>query len=388
MLHTPTTLTTLLLAAALGLPAHAFPQNDGAAGQQDARANGHAHTRRTDPAAQQPTRAETLFYLTDSDDGFASFRDHLDAISIVGPQSFAVDSDGVVWGEVDPRVLRLAKRHDVHVMPLVVNTGFSQAQIHALLHNPTARARAISQMVELGRRNGFWGWQFDLEDIHLTDRDSLTAFYRQTAKALRDAGMKLSIAVVPWDGRVGSTRWHRYMRADWREAYDVAALAKAGDFISLMTYSQHNAGTPPGPVAGLPWMRANLRYTLAQGVPPDRISLGVPTYSEHWQPGYQPGAAGTGGLHPTAREVSYARAMSFLSRYGVEPQWLDKQGVHYAFWEHDGAFEYVFLEDRRSFAAKLDLMREKRLRGISVWVLGDEDPATWHVVHQELDVVH
>ncbi|MEJ2218690.1 MAG: glycosyl hydrolase family 18 protein [Gemmatimonadota bacterium] len=338
--------------------------------------------------AQKSTRAETLFYLTDSDNGFASFRDHVDAISIVGPQSFAVDSDGVVWGEVDPRVLDLAKQHHVKVMPLVVNTGFDQAQIHALLNDRQARARAVATLVELGRRHKFWGWQFDLEDIHLTDRDSLTAFYRQTAKALHAAGMKLSIAVVPWDGRVGSTRWHRYMRANWREAYDLAALARIGDFISLMTYSEHNSGTPPGPVAGLPWMRANVEYTLSLGVPPERISLGVPTYSAHWQPGYQPGASGTGGLHPTAREIPYARAMSLLSRYGVEPQWLEQQGVYYAFWDHDGAFEYIFLEEHRSFAAKLDLLRQEGLRGISVWVLGDEDPAVWKVVSQKLDVVH
>jgi spore germination protein len=338
--------------------------------------------------AQKPTRAETLFYLTDSDEGFASFRDHIDAISIVGPQAFAVDSDGVVWGEVDPRVLALARQHNVKVMPLVVNPGFDQAQVHALLNDPQARARAAATFVELGKRHGFYGWQFDLEDIHLTDRDSLTAFYRQTAEALHAAGMKLSIAVVPWDGRVGSTRWHRYMRANWREAYDLAALAGIGDFISLMTYSEHNSGTPPGPVAGLPWMRSDLEYTLSLGVSPDRISLGVPTYSAHWQPGYQPGASGTGGLHPTAREIPYARAMSLLSRYGVERQWLAKQGVYYAFWDHDGAFEYVFLEERRSFGEKLDLVREKGLRGISVWVLGDEDPGTWKVLSERLDVVH
>jgi spore germination protein YaaH len=338
--------------------------------------------------AQKPTRAETLFYLTDSDAGFRSFRDHVDAISIVGPQSFSVDSDGVVWGEVDPRVLNLARQHHVKVMPLVVNPGFDQAQIHALLNNPEARARAVATLVALGQRHEFWGWQFDLEDIHLTDRDSLTAFYRQTAKALHAAGMKLSIAVVPWDGRVGSTRWHRYMRANWREAYDLVALARIGDFLSLMTYSQHNSGTPPGPVAGLPWMRANVEYTLSLGVPADRISLGVPTYSAHWQPGYRPGATGTGGLHATARQMPYEHAMSLLSRYGVEPRWLEKQGVYYAFWDHDGAFEYVFLEERRSFAAKLDLLREEGLRGISVWVLGDEDPGVWKVVAQKLDVEH
>jgi spore germination protein YaaH len=40
-------------------------------------------------------------------------------------------------------------------------------------------------------------------------------------------------------------------------------------------------------------------------------------------------------------------------------------------------WEWVFLENARSFAAKLALVREKRLRGFSAWVLGGEDPGIW-----------
>ena len=42
-----------------------------------------------------------------------------------------------------------------------------------------------------------------------------------------------------------------------------------------------------------------------------------------------------------------------------------------------GTFEWIFYEDARSFRAKLDLVGKHRLRGFSVWVLGEEDPAIW-----------
>jgi spore germination protein YaaH len=42
-----------------------------------------------------------------------------------------------------------------------------------------------------------------------------------------------------------------------------------------MTYAQHTGGTTPGPVAGYPWVLACLRYVLALGVPPEKISLGL-----------------------------------------------------------------------------------------------------------------
>lgn len=324
-------------------------------------------------AAQAPVSPEWLFYMTGSDASFESFRAHVDHIDVVGPQVFAVKGDGVVWGEVDRRVLELAGQHGVRVMPLLVNRGFDQAEAHALLNDPAARARAVRSMVEIGRRDGFWGWQFDLENVHVGDRDRLTAFYREAARALHDAGMTLSIAVVPYTGEAGASSWHHYMAANWRGAFDVPALAGAGDFISYMTYAQHNVGSPPGPVAGLPWVRANLEHILTLGVPPDRISLGIPAYSGYWAPGYDASAAGTASLRPVYREVSHQRAVELLDRFRATPRWLPDQGTSMAFWEHDGVFEYLFLEDARAFRAKLALLEEyPGLRGISVWVLGAE----------------
>jgi spore germination protein YaaH len=45
-----------------------------------------------------------------------------------------------------------------------------------------------------------------------------------------------------------------------------------------------------------------------------------------------------------------------------------------------GLNEWLFLEDARSFKAKLELAKEKKVRGFSVWVLGPEDPAIWDVL--------
>ncbi|NBW94687.1 MAG: spore gernimation protein, partial [Bacteroidetes bacterium] len=43
-----------------------------------------------------------------------------------------------------------------------------------------------------------------------------------------------------------------------------------------------------------------------------------------------------------------------------------------------GVFHWVFLENARSMQAKLDLVAEyPGLRGVSIWVLGAEDPDVW-----------
>ena len=217
-------------------------------------------------AQTQSREIETLFYMRNNEPAFESFRANIAKISIVGPQVYSVEGDGVVWGQVDPRVLTLAKEHGVKVMPLIHNPGFNQETIHELLHDEEARRRSIAMMVELAERHGFWGWQFDFENFHITDRDAMTQYYSETAEALHTAGFTISIAVVPSLGTAGRSPFHRYMEANWRGTFDLKAMAEVSDFISYMTYAQHGGPTTPGPIAGLPCLSRKSRSAFQRSL--------------------------------------------------------------------------------------------------------------------------
>ena len=103
---------------------------------------------------------------------------------------------------------------------------------------------------------------------------------------MHTAGKTISIAVVPTDGSAGNDDFSTYMQQNWRNSFDVAALAEIGDFVSWMTYAQHAGGTTPGPVAGLPWMSDMMDRILALAVAPEKVSLGIPSYSDYWLPTY------------------------------------------------------------------------------------------------------
>src|SRR5262245_7828411 len=96
--------------------------------------------------AQVPER---LWYYVDREDAWNSLQRNIAKISVLAPSSYGVDEQGVVWGDVDAKVLELAKRSNVRVMPLLVNTGFEQEPLHRFLANPEARKRAIQSLVEL-----------------------------------------------------------------------------------------------------------------------------------------------------------------------------------------------------------------------------------------------
>ena len=318
-------------------------------------------------------RLESLWYVR-GEASIQSFLLHADQIAIVAPQVFTMDSTGLIRGEVDPRVVATARAKGVKLMPLVMNPGFDQPTIHRVLTDPDARARALQSLASLCRTNRFAGLQFDFENFHVSDRDAFTAFTREAVDSVHHAGCRLSAAVVPRQGDdPGANSYDRWIHDNWRAGFDYKALADTLDFISYMTYAQHTGGSPPGPVAGYPWMQACLAYLLSLGVPPAKVSLGLAGYSDWWYPWYDD----TGGARLRGSDVSYARAKAMLDSAGVQPVWDDVQKAPFAMWEAHGVFRHAWLEDARAFMTKLELARTHRLRGYSVWLLGSEDEAVW-----------
>ncbi len=322
---------------------------------------------------------ERLFYYIDRESSFESLRDHLQQIDILAPVAYSVDGDGIVWGGVDRRVLALAREHSIPVMPLVHNPGFDQDMLSALLASDDARRRTIESLLDECRRYDYAGIQFDFENIDIDDRDRFTAFFRETADALHAAGFQISIAVVHRPDKFpGPTAYFKWLHRNWRAAYDLAGLAEAADFISVMTYSQHTRRTTPGPNAGLPWVRRNIDYFL-EHVPPAKLSLGVPVVSQHWRTELDEERY-VANARQWSRTLRHTEVMALLERFESEPIWLEEQGVGYAVFDNGGLFEWVFMENAASFELKYDLLQKSGLRGFSVWVLGHEDPSIWDLL--------
>jgi spore germination protein YaaH len=325
-------------------------------------------------ATAQAQKLESLWYSTSGENSTKSFLTNASHIDIVAPQVFALTAKGTIAGKVDPRVIAKAKEAGVKVMPLVTNPGFNQSLIHTIVSNPAISKKAVESLVALCRDNHFDGIQFDIENIHVKDKDALTRFMRDAATALHAIRCTVSAAVVPRaSDDPGPTNYHKWMYENWRGAYDYKALAEALDFISYMTYAQHGGSSTPGPVAGYSWMEECLKFALAQGVPSEKISLGIPSYSDYWYSSY----SAKDGARVRATDISFEHATQLLAKSGAQLTWDDREKAAWAMWSNAGVYEYLWIEDARAFAAKVELARRYKLRGYSVWVLGMEDPAVW-----------
>lgn len=306
----------------------------------------------------------TLMYLVNGQNSIDSFRRHAAKISIVAPQTFSMDAQGFVAGEVPPEVLRIAADARVAVMPLVVNRGFNQPLMHTVLDSPESRRRAIRYLVYYALRDGYLGFQFDFENISYTYRDKFTVFFRETAQEFHRYGLELSAAVV---GRQDDTRNSRSPGGydNWSGVYDYEQMGKFADFISVMAYAEHGATDNPGPVAGLPWVNRIAEYS-AGTMAANKISLGVPFYGMRWE---------TAQDKPRGRSARFSDAAAVLAT--TEAVWDEVESSPHLSFDNNGAQTELWFENARSLQAKMHLAHDKGFRGVSAWVLGQEDPAFW-----------
>jgi spore germination protein YaaH len=318
-------------------------------------------------AAPKPA-ITTLIYLVNSPNSIVSFRDHADRISIIAPQTFYMDAQGFVQGEVPAEVLRIAAEKHVAVTPLVVNRGFKQPLMHTVLDTAESRARAIRYLIYYALRDGYQGFQFDYENIHYTYRDKFTQFFREAAREFHRHGLQLSAAVV---GRQDDTRKSNSPGGydNWSGVYDYAEMGKVADFISVMAYAEHGVNDKPGPMASLPWVTRIAEYS-AGTIGAKKVSLGVPFYGTRWE-ATDPNATPPPPRKWRGRSSRYADTAKVLVT--AEAEWDEALGSpHVSFGNAE-----LWFENARSLQAKLKLAHEKGFVGISAWVAGQEDPAFW-----------
>lgn len=327
---------------------------------------------------QSQAKEQRLFYYVDSESAFNSLKKHIGQITIVAPQVYSTDKNGIVWGDVDPRVMALARENNVKVMPLITNMGFNQTLLHDVISDSAAVERMVKTLVSLCTQNNFMGIQFDFENLNVKDKNLFTSMIRKATGALHRHGFELSLAIVHRTGETpGPSEYTAWLYENWRGGYDLKKLADIVDFLSVMTYSQHGRNTTPGPVAGLSWAEQNIKYFL-RFMSPSKLSLGIPVYSRLWYTALKGSPEDISpGVHVTSRSVDYSGVKGLIDRYKAKMIWDDGAKEYYAVLNNGWVYEYLWIENARSFKAMNKLVGKYKLKGFSVWVLGDEDPLIW-----------
>ncbi len=315
-----------------------------------------------------------MYYYTDGQ-GLDSLNKNAAQMSVLAPQCYWLDANGMVKGQIPAAVQEVAQRENLPLMPLVINPGFDRTIASAVLRNPEAQERAITYLASLAEEHNFVGWQLDLEFIDPADKDLYTQFVRRLARHLHRDRRLLSVAVIPRfsDDYPSTNAPGEFRTGEWGAPYDYRRLGRVVDFMSIMAYNHHHPNAPPGPIAPHPWVKATLDYAVRR-VRHDKLLLGIPFYGREWEEENQ---------QKRSRSLRFSEAKAQMERLKLTPRWHEGWRSPWFQYREGDTSHTVWFENSRSLKEKLELMRDYRLRGFAAWRLGSEDPEFWTLLAAE-----
>mgnify|MGYP000924405415 FL=1 len=292
------------------------------------------------PSIQDDVLAEYLPYLT-----------------YLTPFTWMADAAGGLTPPGDEALITAAYRQNVAPMMSVANLrpagGFSSDIAHALLTDATAQDTLINNIVASVREHDYYGVIMDLEYVYSFDRESYNQFTKRLVGVLHPLGCLLGVALAP------------KIRADQEgllyEAHDYAAQGATADFVVLMTYEWGYLYGPPQAVSPVNQVRRVIEYAVTE-MPRGKILMGFSNYGYDWTLPWRQGNA--------ARVVTNAGAVTLAVMKRVAINFDETaQAPFFNYTDTEGLRHVVWFEDARSVRARLALVSEFNLRGISWWTI-------------------
>ncbi len=253
-------------------------------------------------------------------------------------------------------------------------TSFGLAKNSAFFKDPAAQATAIAQFADLIAARGLDGVNVDVELLNNEDFAAYGAFVGQLRAALQVANPVARVSVATNGSLSGA-------------GMAAVALANGADRVFIMGYNYRTAGTSPaGGVAPLARtdggksLTTTLDLYAANGVPANRIQLGLGLYGRTW---------------PTVSSDLHAATT------GPGPAWFPKTGLSsipagaimgydtveqvpwFAFQDAlTGAWSQTYYDDPTSLRAKYAFAAGRGLAGVGLWALGYDrgQPGYWEAI--------
>jgi len=316
-------------------------------------------------AAGPGTRSVLAYYENDSGASSSALRSRFTSFNQLAFDTYPVNSQGIVSGDTFTGDIDFALTQKIQVFATVSNfdsAGFDASVAHSLITSSADTERFIAGILKQLEAAHYSGVNIDFESVAPSDRAAFTAFISTLAQAMHKAGYLIIIS-VPAELKDDPTD-------SWRGAYDFRVLGSLIDVLQLMTYDEYGTWSNPGPVAGLDWVEASLKYTLSV-VPSAKVSLGIPAYGYDWDV--------TNAANNT--QIPWAAVGPLLAKTKATPQWDATYSSPYFFYSLKGHQHVVWYENPRSITLKSSLVTTYNLAGVSVYCLGMEAPAFWQAIH-------
>jgi len=293
-------------------------------------------------------------------------KDRIEGLDVVSPTWFEVkDAKGTMVNRASLPYVEWAHKNNYKVWAHLSNNLGGPDNTGVFLNNTDAREIVINKVLEYSSQYKLDGINIDFEDINLKDKDALTQFVRELSPLLREKGLVVSMDITPVS-----------TNENWSLCYDRKVLGETVDYIMLMAYDQHWAGSPKaGSVAQLSWVEESIKRTL-DFIPKEKLLLGLPYYTRVW-------ITENDKLRSVAVSMGYAK--SLIKENNAQVKWDEESGQFYAEYnKKNGSNNKIWLESEESIDLKSSLVHKYDLAGAAGWRKDFEESSIWNILDKNL----
>ncbi len=301
------------------------------------------------------------FYVNWDESSYASLKrnlDHLDWVIAEWSHLQSSPDGGIsLITEVDPPALNWIRltRPQVQVIPMVQNLLDEKWQPDLLaraISDEPGRQRLITELTEFVQQNKFPGVCVDFEEPPPATQPALLTFIQELHQAFGTKGLFV-IQAVPFD----DSEWH------------YKDYAAATDYVMLMAYDQHWAGSDPGSVAAQDWYERIIANRM-HDLDPAKTIIALGSYGYNWTEGEK-----------NADEVTFQEALITAHESEAKVEFDPAtRNPHFEYDEDDGSHHLVWFLDAVTAYNQMRAASGFTPAGFAVWRLGSEDPAVWSVL--------
>lgn len=285
-----------------------------------------------------------------------------EGIDVISPVWFSqeVNGDGNVNNNGDKGYVELAHERGFKVWATINNsmtTPGSTNYTTKVLADSTLRDKTIAQYLFYACLYGVDGINVDYEDLSSQDtakiKTNFAAFVSRMSEYTNRLGLTLSVDVM--------------VPKSWNlKLYDYSELAKAADYICVMSYDEHYSGsTYAGSVSSREFYTEAMEIALKY-VPADKLVMGIPFYTRVW-------TVEENGRKISSYAASMKTARKIMDEKKLEPEWLVDIGQYYVEYTENGELKRIWLEDKRSIANRLSYVYYYKIAGSCCWAYGQQE---------------
>lgn len=277
-------------------------------------------------------------------------------VNVLAPTWYSVtDSSGSMSCYASAGLVNKMHQRGTDVWALVSDFD-TNVDFAALYSSKKARTNMVNTLINDAEKYGFDGINLDFENIKSAYAKDYLQFVRELSIECERKGLVLST--------------DNYKPEAYNRCYNLKEQSRFVDYVIVMAYDEHYAGTDAGSVASLSFVKEAVEDTV-QLVGKEHVIAGIPFYTRIWT---------TTDGNTTSRAVGMQAAVDQLNSDGQVALWNDDCGQYVASYTVGNSTRQIWFEEEKSIEAKMQIIQENNVAGVAGWKLGLEKSSVWSVI--------